>query len=185
MGTLISTGTDVVAFLEEQHEQIRAAFKLVNSSTGDERETAFYALRRLLAVHETAEEEIIHPAARRALPDGDVVVDARLREEHTAKLMLAELEDLDVESAEFISLFSQLETRVLAHAAAEEREEFERLSTRYDPQRLERMREAIVFAESIAPTRPHPGIESQAANILLGPFASMIDRARDLLSGKS
>jgi hemerythrin superfamily protein len=185
MATMISNGTDVVMFLKEQHEQIKAGFQQVQESTGKDRETAFYALRRLLAVHETAEEEIVHPAARRALPDGDLVVDARLREENEAKKMLSALEDMDVDSADFINRFSLLEQSVLAHAQKEEVEEFERLRTRFDADRLERMRDAVSVAESIAPTRPHAGIESQAANVLMGPFASMIDRARDLFARKS
>jgi hypothetical protein len=37
----------------------------------------------------------------------------------------------------------------------------------------------------MAPTRPHPGVESAAANILVGPFAAMLDRTRDAISGKS
>ena len=185
MATMISSGTDVVAFLKEQHEQIKAGFQRVQSTTGEDRETAFYALRRLLAVHETAEEEIVHPAARQVLPDGDIVVDARLREENQLKQQLSELEEIDVDSSDFISQFSQLEQGVLAHAQKEESEEFDRLRNRIDGPRLERLREAITIAEAIAPTRPHPGIESQTANLLVGPFASMLDRARDMFARKS
>jgi hypothetical protein len=46
------------------------------------------------------------------------------------------------------------------------------------------MRKAVKLAESVAPTRPHAGIESGLGNALVGPFASMLDRARDALSGK-
>lgn len=185
MGTWINSGTDVVTFLEEQHEQIELLFERVTMTQGSEREKAFYALRRLLAVHETAEEEIVHPAARRGLPDGEAVVEARLREENEAKQMLASLEDLDVDSAEFSSRFMALRASVLAHAEAEETFEFERLGSVIDPKRLETMRKAAEFAEAVAPTRPHPGVESAAGNLLAGPFASMLDRARDALSGKS
>jgi hypothetical protein len=41
---------------------------------------------------------------------------------------------------------------------------------------------AVRAAEAIAPTRPHPGVESAKLNFALGPFASMLDRARDLIS---
>jgi hypothetical protein len=73
---------------------------------------------------------------------------------------------------------------VLAHAQSEERLEFTALTQQLDPDQLERMRGAVKVAESIAPTRPHPGVESSVGNMLAGPFASMIDRARDLFSGK-
>jgi hypothetical protein len=31
----------------------------------------------------------------------------------------------------------------------------------------------------MAPTHPHPGVESQAANMAAGPMAALIDRTRD------
>lgn len=182
---MISGGLDVVTFLKEQHEQIKEGFNLVLSRSGQPRSDAFVALRRLLAVHETAEEEIIHPAARKALPDGDVVVRARLQEENEAKKVLSELEDLDVHSAEFQRKFLLLQSSVLLHARAEEENEFNRLGDVMDAEKLDRMRAAVNFAESVAPTRPHPGVESATANVLAGPFASMLDRARDAISGKS
>jgi hemerythrin superfamily protein len=173
-----------VDFLEQQHEQIKAGFARVKAAHGPERERAFVDLRRLLAVHETAEEEIVHPTARRALPDGDAVVEVRLKEEHEAKEVLAELENLDVKGPEFESQFAALEQDVLAHATAEERQEFERLGDVLDQRQLERMRTAAEFAEKVAPTRPHPGVESATANLLAGPFAAMLDRTRDALMSK-
>jgi hemerythrin superfamily protein len=185
MATMISSGTDVVAFLEEQHDQIEAGFEEVLATSGEDRKNAFVALRRLLAVHETAEEEIVHPAARRALSDGEIVVQARLQEENEAKKVLAGLEDLDLGSAEFERQFALLQSMVLRHAQAEEQQEFQLLADALDQSRLENMRKAVDLAERMAPTRPHPGVESAAANMLVGPFAAMIDRARDALSGKS
>lgn len=182
---MISSGTDVVSFLMEQHRQIKVLFNEVTAASGKEREKAFYALRRLLAVHETAEEQVVHPAARRALANGDAVVEARLEEENAAKKVLASLEDLDVDSMEFVTKFTALKSSVIMHAEMEEQEEFVELAAAIDPDRLESMRKAAEFAEAVAPTRPHPGVESATANMLAGPFASMIDRTRDLFSGKS
>src|SRR3954470_10888559 len=82
MGTMMASGTDVVSFLKEQHQQVKSLFETVLAAQGEERAKAFYSLRRMLAVHETAEEEIVHPAARRAFADGEAVVQARLNEEN-------------------------------------------------------------------------------------------------------
>lgn len=185
MATKMSNGDDVVSFLKQQHQQIQGLFEKVRSSVGEERERQFYSLRRLLAVHETAEEEVVHPAARRALPNGEALVSERLKEENHAKQVLSKLESLDCNSAEFDTMFSQLESSVLAHAQAEEREEFGKLAAALDQERLQRMRRMAEFAEKVAPTRPHAGVESAAANLMAGPFVAMIDRARDALSGKS
>jgi hemerythrin superfamily protein len=185
MGTMISNGADVVAFLKGQHQEIKALFNQVDATEGDDREEAFYALRRLLAVHETAEEEIVHPAARRALADGETIIAARLREENQAKKTLAQLEKLDLDSEEFETQFAAFAASVITHAESEEEQEFERLADHLDQRRLESMRTAVKLAESVAPTRPHAGVESAFGNMLVGPFASMMDRARDALTGKS
>ena len=90
------TSEDVVDLLRAQHARIRDLFDEVMHSDGREREDAFRQLVRLLAIHETAEEEIIHPAARR-LPGGDGIVDDRLAEEREAKELLSELDGMDID----------------------------------------------------------------------------------------
>nr|WP_197694367.1 MULTISPECIES: hemerythrin domain-containing protein [unclassified Mycobacterium] len=180
----ITSPTDVVDFLVSQHEQIKSLFAETLAASGKEREKAFVELRRLLAVHETAEEEIVHPRAKRKLSDGAAVVDERLHEEHEAKTVLQKLEKLDVDSAEFTSLLTQLRDAVVAHAEHEEHDEFSKLGQELSGDELERMGRAAKLAEAIAPTRPHAGVESQAANLAAGPFAAMLDRARDAIVGK-
>ncbi len=88
-------------------------------------------------------------------------------------------------SAQFESKLKELQTAVLAHAQAEEEQEFNALATRLEPAQLQRMRKAAKLAEAMAPTRPHAGVESAAGNLIAGPFVAMIDKARDALSGKS
>jgi len=185
MTTAIETGQDVITFLELQHRQIKQLFGEVRASSGEQRERTFTELRRLLAIHETAEEEVVHPAARKALPGGDAIINARLQEENKAKKALSALEELDPNSPEFDAQFSTFAMDVLAHAAAEERQEFEPLAASLSEAELERLRHTVELAERFAPTRPHPGVESQAANLVVGPFAAMVDRARDLLTGKN
>jgi hypothetical protein len=70
---------------------------------------------------------------------------------------------------------------VLEHAKQEETEEFPVLTRQLDDDDLMRMGRAVRAAEAIAPTHPHPGVESAKLNFALGPFASMLDRARDLI----
>lgn len=181
-GTEIRSTQDVVDFLTAQHEQIKQLLDQVLDESGKAREGAFYQVRRLLAVHETAEEEIVHPRARRELTEGDVIVNTRLREERQAKEELGALERLDVHSAEFIEGFATLRAHVLAHAEQEERYEFPRLRDELDDKQLERMVTVVRMAESIAPTRAHPAIEFVGEHLLAGPFASMLDRARDAIA---
>jgi hemerythrin superfamily protein len=182
--TAIKSSTDVVDFLVSQHEQIKSMFAETLSAAGKDREKAFVQLRRMLAVHETAEEEIVHPRAKRKLADGAAVVDKRLEEEHEAKRVLQKLEKLDVDSEEFTRQLTELRDDVIDHAEHEEKEEFAKLGEELSNDQLERMGRAAKLAEAIAPTRPHAGVESQVANLAAGPFAAMLDRARDAIMGK-
>lgn len=182
--TAIKSPTDVVDFLVSQHEQIKAMFAETLAASGKAREKAFVELRRMLAVHETAEEEIVHPRAKRKIANGTAVVDERLHEEHEAKTVLQKLEKLDVNSEEFTRELTKLRDAVVEHAEHEEHDEFAKLGEELSGEELERMGRAAKLAEAIAPTRPHAGVESQVANLAAGPFAAMLDRARDVIIGK-
>ena len=77
---------------------------------------------------------------------------------------------------------TKLRDAVLDHAQNEEAEEFPVLAKQLDEGDLKLMTTAVRAAEAIAPTRPHPGVESAKLNFAVGPFASMLDRARDLIA---
>jgi hemerythrin superfamily protein len=180
--TFVQSTDDVVAFLVGQHNLIKDMFDdVIYASETKAREQAFIGLRQLLAVHETAEEMVVHPRARREIHDGDAIVDARLQEEHDAKEQLSSLEDMDMNSQEFLDALTVFRDAVIEHADHEENEEFPQLQHDLAPDDLKRMASAVVAAQAIAPTRPHPGIESAKLNFAVGPFASMLDRARDII----
>ncbi|MFJ4876312.1 hemerythrin domain-containing protein [Streptomyces sp. NPDC088745] len=171
--------TDVVSLLMRQHGDIRNLFDEVEATKGDERRDAFRRLVRLLAVHETAEEEVVHPFARRGLPGGRQVVEDRLAEEKAAKESLAALDGLDTDDPTFMPRLLKLRADVQAHARAEERYEFAHIRRSTDITELASMAKAVKAAEAMAPTRPHPGVESAAANMALGPVAALMDRTKD------
>jgi hemerythrin superfamily protein len=178
----VKSPEDVVKFLKDQHQTVKKLFgDTLKTAEKDKREESFFELRKLLAVHETAEEIVVHPVARHEIANGDKIVDARLHEEHEAKEHLAKIEGMDIESDEFIEALTELQKAVLLHAEHEESEEFDKLGASLDKDDLKRMAGAVQAAEAIAPTHPHPGVESAKMNFAAGPFASMLDRARDVL----
>ena len=89
---------------------------------------------------------------------------------------------MDVASQDFLDELTKFRDAVIEHAENEEAEEFDKLQAELKPADLERMAGAVRAAEAIAPTRPHPGVESATLNFAVGPFASMLDRARDAIS---
>lgn len=75
---LVETPQEVVKFLKAQHDLINDMFDdVLQASDPTAREIAFHDLRQLLALHETAEELIIHPRVRREAAFGDEIADAQ------------------------------------------------------------------------------------------------------------
>lgn len=180
MQTNAGSDQDVVDLLVDQHEQIKRLFAEVSAATGDRKRDLFHDLVRLLAVHESAEEQVVHPTAKRRIADGESVIAARLEEEDQAKHTLAELYDLGVDHPDFDMRLRKFADDVLRHATAEETEEFIQLRQNLRPDELTRMAGVVRAAESAAPTRPHPAAgESAAANIIMGPPLALFDRIRD------
>ena len=182
-----TTKTETVTqFLRRQHSEVRSMFAQMSDLQGDARKELFDCLRAFLAVHETAEEEVVHPAARKAGAQGEAVVEARLAEEDEAKRVLSELEKIGPGSTDFNEKFAQFKTSVEDHARAEEQELFPILEGALDSDTLEAMAKKLRMAEKLAPTHPHPHApESAVGNMVLGPFVAMVDKVRDALTGKS
>ncbi|WP_248959913.1 hemerythrin domain-containing protein [Sphaerisporangium perillae] len=173
--------SDVVGLLLRQHAAIRDLFDEVEQATGGARAEAFERLVRLLAIHETAEEEVVHPYARRALEGGDAIVDERLREENEAKELLSLMEERGTDDASFPSHLQKLRIAVEEHARAEERYEFAQLVRETSEAERRTMALGVKAAEALAPTHPHPGVESATKNVLVGTPTAMMDRVRDVV----
>jgi hypothetical protein len=84
---------DVVDLLIEQHTQIPNPFLEGEAASVDARHEAFHRLVGLLAVHETAEEQL-RPLTRLSVDGGTQIADDRLAEEHDAKQTLTALEEM-------------------------------------------------------------------------------------------
>ena len=170
----------MVELLMGQHNEIKDLFSRLETARGKQKRELFEDLVRLLAVHEAAEEEVVHPMARRNITGGDKVVDKRLQEEDEAKHELAELYDMGVEHVEFDARLAKFAEAVIHHATREENEEFLKLRDKLSADQLRSLAGAVRAAEATAPTRPHPMAgESATANLVAGPPLALFDRVRD------
>lgn len=172
---------DVINVLLDQHNRIRELFSRVKNAQGEDKQRAFDELRALLAAHETGEEMVLRPVSRNDA--GAEVTEARNHEEDEANRVLRELEKMDTSTTEFDRDFADFEQSVLDHADHEEREEFPAVRAKEDPDKLTSMGRTLRRAERTGPTHPHPSTAgSPTAQRTIGPFASLVDRARDALS---
>ena len=122
----LASTADVVSFLTEQHEQLKSLMPTVLERQGPERTNRFAQVRAVLAAHEALEQEAVHPRAMAEVDEE--VVQARLNEESAAENAIADLEQLDVDSPDFVNGYNKLCADVVAHAEKEEHEEFNKLS---------------------------------------------------------
>jgi hemerythrin superfamily protein len=172
---------DVVDLLLAQHSLIRDLFDEVEKASAEERPEAFQRLVRLLAVHETAEEEIVHPYSRLKIDGGKEVVDDRLAEENAAKQLLTDMDKAGAGDPRFLENLAVLRAAVTAHARSEERYEFTQLRAQTSEAERRTMAVGVKAAEAMAPTHPHPGVESATKNLLMGTPVAIMDRARDVI----
>ena len=133
----------------------------------------------MLAVHETAEEMMVHPRVRRKVAGGDEIVDARLAEEHDSKVALAEIEKLDFGTAEFSKALIHLQAAVLQHAEKEETEEFPRLEDELDADGAEEADRR----RSCSPSGSHRRIRTPASSRV--PPTSRWDRSPRCSTGRA
>jgi hemerythrin superfamily protein len=173
---------DIVDAVLEDHERFRRLFADFEHASTGQRSEVWQALVRGLAVHETAEEEIVHPQVRRFVDGGDDIVDERLVEEDQAKQELADLEKLGSDAPEFETRVRQFMEKVFSHAEGEEREELPALRTAADDDTRRRMAKIYHIAKTVAPTHAHKmAPESATGNVLIGPVVALMDRVRDAI----
>lgn len=172
---------DVVDIIREQHTAIRRLFVDVANAAPSDRGEAFQPLVRLLAVHETAEEEVVYPAISGISDSAASVADERKAEEDQATKALATLEGLDPSTAEFMVAFAAFQEDVEQHARNEELSVLPLIALS-EPDQRQSMGEAFDAAEALAPTHPHPmAPRSVVGSMFVGPFIALADRVRDAI----
>jgi hypothetical protein len=171
---------DVLAAVLDDHADIKELFGRVSAAPGGAAKAdAFRDLVVKLVVHETAEQEVVHPLAK---DDAASVVEERLAEEKSGEKLLSELEKIDVDGPDFEQQFTKLHEEVLAHAEAEENQEHPIIERKHDGERLQSLVSRFRAAEKAAPTHPHPhGPTSAVGNAAVGPVVALADRVRDAI----
>ncbi|HJQ07811.1 MAG TPA: hemerythrin domain-containing protein [Nocardioides sp.] len=172
---------DVIRILLEQHARISTLFTDVHEAIGTARASIFAELRAMLVVHETAEQLVLRPESKKVA--GKDVADARVEEEVEATKVLADLEKMDVNSAEFHAKLTEFQKSVDAHAEAEENDEFPAILAGCTAEERQSMGRLLLATEELAPTRPHPTTAGHTvATVLTLPLAAIVDRTKDAIS---
>lgn len=188
------TSTDVLMVLTRDHNKVRALSKQLSAIPGhkkggsledeSQRKSIVDMITVRLSRHEAAEEELLWPTVRKALPDGDEWAEGALQQEREGKQTLAALAGLEPDTDQFDSLVEQLTAQLRKHVAYET-EVFRRLREAMPDADRENLGKQVIEAEKRAPTRPHSKAPRQpaAAGKAAG-AAAAADKARDAVTGR-
>ncbi|MGW7426306.1 hemerythrin domain-containing protein [Streptomyces sp. NPDC054813] len=180
-------GGDALAELMTDHREVEEMFARIQGMPGGGQE-----LRDLvddvtieLVRHSIAEEEYLYPAVREHIEGGDRIADKEIADHGRVEKILKQLEKTETDDPRMSPLLQQLMEEVSAHVQDEEDNLFPMLRQACSPEALNDLGDKIRRAKSLAPTRPHPSAPSTPpANKLLAPGVGLVDRARDLITGR-
>lgn len=177
---------DLIDGIITDHREVEAVFREIedNNTPSKRRELAEHAIAELVR-HSVGEEEYLYPAARRALPDGDTLVNRKLHEHSDAEWLMKRIERAHADDAQFDELIAKLIDDVRRHFEDEEREILPGVRTACSAADLRQLGEKFEHSKRLAPTRPHPSAPNRAPfNKILAPGEGLIDRLRDALTGR-
>jgi hemerythrin superfamily protein len=177
-----TTTQDAVELLTADHAEVEAMFTQIESG-GAAQADVVQSIIRELSVHAAIEEQILYPAMRKSLPDGETLVQEAIDEHQQVKETLAAIERADAPT-ERAPLLNQLIADVRHHVEEEETELFPKLRASIGSVELREMGGKLASAKKIAPTHPHPNApNTPPGNIVAGAAAAVMDKARDALRG--
>jgi hypothetical protein len=173
-------GQDVLELLTAHHARMNRLCERAAGSTAEKARMAFGDLAQLIAVHEVAEGQMIHPLARRLRPD-DHLADRLLDEESRISDALSDAVRAAAHGR-LDDVIGGLHDMLTIHARREEHDEFPRLRKNVPIREREEMGRAIHAAEAAAVAGAGPQDPASA-----GPraVAQTVNRVRDALAGFS
>ena len=181
---------DVIEILEQDHRGVEEMFAELESLRGASTEEARSRRKEVteqvtieLVRHSVAEEVLVYPKVEDKVSAEEV---EHAREEHAqAEETLARLEKLDADDPAFDDELATLMEEIRHHIEDEEGEMFAQMRQVMDADELRKLGARVEAFKKVAPTRPHPNVPNTAlARTAAGPAASLLDRMRDLATGR-
>src|SRR5438105_13742733 len=114
---------DAVTLLRNDHKTVEGLFKKFEKAGPNAHKTKRDLVERIveeLSTHAAIEEQVLYPAARRAVPAAEDDVLEALEEHHVVKWTLSELDGMDVDDERFTPKVTVLVESVRHHVQEEE-----------------------------------------------------------------
>jgi hypothetical protein len=176
-----TTGRNVVDVLNEQHRELLGLCDRLTAAPAGERGRVAQVVVATLSRHLSAEEQYLYPAIRKVVPDGDLLADRELAEDHGLLVTLKRLDGARPDDAAFERLAADVTAAVRRHVEADAGELLPLLAQMVPVEDLIRVGNRVETAEEAAPTRPHPATPSRPPwNKIVDPAVAVLDKVRDV-----
>jgi hemerythrin superfamily protein len=172
----------VLARQKRDHIELDRLLHAVDGATGRERQELLTELCRLVFPHAFAEESVLWPAIRRALPDGEQLTLTIEQEHQEINELFTELEKSDPDSEQHRQLWSRIAALLREDVRDEEDTVLPRLQDAVSRNELVALGVAWETVRRTAPTRPHPVVARRPpGNVVAALPLTVTDRLRDQL----
>jgi hemerythrin superfamily protein len=175
---------DIITLLTNDHAEVNQLFgRFARASKPETLDELSKEIIHELSVHAAVEELIVYPAVRNAVPDSKDMIDHGIEEHQEVKELLVKLEKENPSTATFRKTMEKVIDGVREHVAEEEGEVLPALKENTKVDFRKQLGEMVERAKNLVPTHPHPMVPGKAtAQLVAGPWASIIDRVRDLVA---
>jgi hemerythrin superfamily protein len=177
---------DVVDILTADHREMLELLGQIEVATDPQRrrDLADTAIAEVMR-HAVAEEMYVYPAIEEHVPNGAEEVEHDKQEHDEIVQLMKRIEDVDASDLRFMDLVREWEAQLRHHAGDEETDQFPQLRAHIPADKLVELGEKVERAKMLAPTRPHPNApHSELFHKTLGPGVGLVDRLRDMLTGR-
>jgi hypothetical protein len=178
-----TTGRTVVDVIAEQHRELLAlCARLTDPGLGPaRRRRVAHVVVASLSRHLSAEEQYLYPAVRAVVPDGELLADRELAEDHALLVVLKRFESARVGESAWTALAADVAAAVRRHVDADAGELLPLLVQMAPIEDLIRVGNRIETAQEAAPTRPHPSTPARPPwNKVVDPVVAVVDKIRDV-----
>ncbi len=140
---------------------------------------------RLVFPHAFAEESVLWPAIRRAVPNGEQLTLQVEREHQQINELVTQLEAIEPNQPEHQQILREVVALLQQDVSDEENALLPSLQARLSGQQLRSLGLAWEAVRQMAPTRPHPFVSRRPpGNVLAALPLALIDRCRDAIDAR-
>lgn len=174
---------DPVKVIKQDHRRVKTLFRDFDRARGRaEQQKIARKIIEELSVHATIEEQLVYPVLRERENRMEPQVLNALEEHHAAKLVLAELDDMNADEERFKAKMHVARSTVETHMAEEEAQLLPKLAKLLDAEQRSRIGAAMERLRQSAPKHPHPSApDTPPAGAIAAMLAKFTDAGMDFV----